>query len=251
MTSCKAVSTPMALGHQETADSELLDTEVPYQRLVGSLLYLSVCTRPDIAMPVSYLSSFMSKPTRQHWELAKRVLRYLAGTMEHGLVFGGAPSGGLELVGYSDADWAGDVASRRSRTGYVFMLNGAAVSWRSQRQQTVALSTAEAEYMALTSAIQEAVYLRQMLGDLGAGPVGATVLNEDNQGCIALSKNNMTVGRSKHIDIKYHFSREKVESGEVVVQYCPTQEMLADGLTKPLASPQHHVLCSKMMGRKE
>jgi Reverse transcriptase (RNA-dependent DNA polymerase)/gag-polypeptide of LTR copia-type len=247
MASCKPVSTPMSLGHQ-ASESHLLEPATPYQQLVGSLLYLSVCTRPDISMAVSMLSCHMSKPTRQHWELGKRVLRYLAGSADVGLVYGAKPQAGKELVGYSDADWAGDATTRRSRTGYVFMLNGAAVSWRSQRQQTVALSTAEAEYMALTAAIQEAVYLRQLLTDLGEKPAGATVINEDNQGCIALSRNSMTVGRSKHIDIKYHFSREKVESGEVDVQYCPTEKMLADQLTKPLAGPQHQQLCRSMMG---
>ena len=137
-----------------------------------------------------------------------------------------------------------------TRTGYVFMLNGAAVSWRSQRQVTVALSTTEAEYMALSAATQEALLLQRLLMEMGMSQECVT-LQEDNQSCIALSKNNMTTGRSKHIVIKYHFCREKVESGQIRVEYCATEDMLADVLTKPLCGPQHLKLSARLMGRSE
>jgi hypothetical protein len=161
-------------------------------------------------------------------------------------MYGGAPSS--KLVGWSDSDYASDIGERRSRTGYVFMLNGAAVSWKSQRQQTVALSTAEAEYMALTAATQEAMFLKQLLHEFHQDSGSPITIHEDNQSCIALSKNSMTTGRSKHMDVRYHFCREKVESGDIEVQYCATENMLADVLTKPLVSARHSKLCNAIMG---
>jgi hypothetical protein len=131
-------------------------------------------------------------------------------------MYGGAPSS--KVVGWSDSDYASDVGERRSRTGYVFMLNGAAMSWKSQRQQTVAMSTAKAEYMALIAATQEAMCLKQLLHEFHQGSRSAITIHEDNQSCIALSKNSMTTGRSKHTVVRYYFCREKVESGGTEVQ---------------------------------
>ena len=122
-------------------------------------------------------------------------------------------------------------------------MNGGAVSWKSQHQPTVALSTAEAEYMALTAAIQEAIFLRQLLDSMGVKQSEPTMIFEDNQACIALTKNSLVNARSK-----YHFNREKVESGEVVLKYCPSAEMIADVMTKPLPAPQHRALTMLMMG---
>ena len=174
------------------------------------------------------------------------MLRYLKGTIDLGLVLGGQDS--CIMTGYCDSDWASDTVTRRSRTGYVFTMNGGAVSWKSQHQPTVALSTAEAEYMALTAAIQEVIFLRQLLDSMGVKQSEPTMIFEDNQACIALSKNSLVNTRSKHIDIKYHFNREKVESGEVVLKYCPSAEMIADVMTKPLPAPQHRALIKLMMG---
>ena len=248
MLDAKPVSTPMALGSMaERTDDSGSAASLPYQSLIGSLLYASVSTRPDITMAVSYLSRHMAKASMVHWEQGKRVLRYLKGTSDRKLVYGGGRVS-VALEGYADADYAGDSDGRRSRTGFVFMLNGAAISWKSQRQQTVALSTAEAEYMALTAAAQEALFLRQLLEQMGQPQASGTVLHEDNQSCIALCKNTMTTGRSKHIDVKMHFCREKQESGEIVVKYCPTEVMLADALTKPLAADKHGQLTKAIMG---
>ena len=255
MMDCKPVSSPMAVDAvgkcgDETSVTQLPPRSVPYQSLIGSLLYASVSTRPDITMAVSHLSRYMANPCHAHWEQAKRVLRYLKGTADASLVYGNSVQSS-ELVGWSDSDYASDVAGRRSRTGYVFMLNGAAVSWKSQRQQTVALSTAEAEYMALTSATQEAMFLRQLMHELHQDSGSAVTIHEDNQSCIALSKNSMTTGRSKHMDVRYHFCREKVESGDIEVKYCATEDMLADALTKPLVSERHKKLCTAIMGLHE
>jgi len=249
MTDCKPVSTPMALGTMVAASGETLEDIKPYQSLVGSLLYAAVATKPDIAQVVGKLARMMSKPEQQHWELAKRVLRYLKGTAELGLRFsGGAVDQANVLYGYSDADWAGDPSSRRSTTGYVFLLNGAAVSWNSKLQPTVALSTAEAEYMAVCATMQEGLFLRQLLDDMGFKQSGMTVIYEDNQGCIALSKNPITSSRSKHIDIKFHFVREQIRNGVFEVLFCPTEDMLADAFTKPMAPERHERLANEMMG---
>jgi hypothetical protein len=246
MGECNSVGTPLAKGSTDSDGISIIQTDVPYNSLIGSLQYAAITTRPDISMAVSHLSRFLAQPSTKHWEAAKRVLRYLKGTIDVGLVLGG--QGSCTLAGYCDSDWASDTATRRSRTGYVFMMNGAAVSWKSQHQPTVALSTAEAEYMALTAAIQEAIFLRQLLDSMGVKQSEPTMIFEDNQACIALSKNSLVNTRSKHIDIKYHFNREKVESGEVVLKYCPLAEMIVDVTTKPLPTSQHRALTMLMMG---
>ena len=230
MVDAKEVVTPATPGTTAppTNDNHSeLSADTPYQALVGSLLYAAVATRPDISEAVSRLCRAMARPTPWHWDQAKRVLRYLKGTKEHGPCFLGNTKTGT-LTGASDADWAGDAERRRSTTGYIFKLCNAAVSWKSQLQTTVALSTAEAEYMALCAAVQEALFLRRMLSEMGFVQREPTVILEDNQSCIALANNNMTHGRSKHIDIRYHFTRECVESGQIVLNYCPTEDMLTD-----------------------
>jgi hypothetical protein len=188
----------------------------------------------------------MADPPHSHWEQAKRVLRYLKGTADSVLMYGGAPSS--KVVGWPDSDYASDIGERHSRTGYVFMFNGAAVSLKSQRQQTVALSTAEAEYMALTAATQEAMFFNQLLHEFHQDSGSPITIHEDNQSCIALSKNSMTTGRCKHMDVRYHLCREKVESGDIEVQYFATENMPADVLTKLLVSARHGKLCNTIMG---
>jgi len=207
-------------------------------------MYLATCTRPDIAYAVGTLARFSSKPNQTHWVAAKRVLRYLKGTANLGIIF----SGGDEprsCVGYSDADWAGDKEDRRSTSGYIFQIAGGPVSWRSRKQDTVALSTAEAEYVALSSAAQECVWMRRLNTELGNPPQGPTTILEDNQSSIAMARNPQYHGRVKHIDIKHHFVREQVSSGTIELKYCPTNEMLADMLTKGLAQQQFCLLRAK------
>jgi hypothetical protein len=203
-----------------------------YAELVGALLYLATCTRPDISYAVGVLSRFMGAPTKEHWTAALTVVRYISGTLGMGLQFGGAPS--LSIVGFADADYAGDLDSRRSTTGFVFMLNGAAVSWRSKCQPTVATSTSEAEYMAAAAAIKEALWLKQLVPELGVNAASAVPIGVDNQGAIKLLNGSAAV-RSKHIDVMHHFARERVARGEVALQYVPTVSMIADFLTKPLS----------------
>ncbi|KAG2758790.1 hypothetical protein Pcac1_g29117 [Phytophthora cactorum] len=218
---------------------------VPYRNAVGCLMYLMVGTRPDLAAAVGVLSQFAADPCPTHWQALKRVFRYIQGTKTHGIEFQGSCEDGLQ--GYSDADWAGDIESRRSTSGYAFMMNGGCISWRSKKQRTVALSSTEAEYMALSEATQEAVWLKVFLCELGEMANDEAVkIYEDNQGSIALAKNPEFHKRTKHIDIRYHFVREKVEDGQVVLQYVSTTDMLADIMTKPIPATQFGVLRNKL-----
>ena len=238
MDNCKPVSTPLETGRQfhKTAEGEGLFDRQLYQQAIGCLTYAAISTRPDISAAVGALSQYMANPSNDHWVGVKRILRYLQGTIDYGLVFS-SDGVGDELYGYSDADWAGDVDTRRSTSGYVFKID-ASVSWSSRKQVTVARSTTEAEYVALSAASQEAVWLRRLLADIGFSSSGPTLLFEDNNGAIDLSKNPKYHNRTKHIDIAYHFTRERVASNELSVEYCPTGDMLADTMTKGLARVQ-------------
>jgi hypothetical protein len=237
-------STPIGTGVHLSADGELLDSNAyPYSELVGSLLYLSTCTRPDLAQAVGALARYMSKPTVDHWQVAKGVLRFVAGTADHGVTFGSDSSG---LLGFCDADFAGDMDSRRSTTGYAFCLFGGAVSWNSRLQPTVAVSTVEAEYMAAAAAVKEALWLRVLLAELGV-PVQPLRVHCDSQGAIKLLKHPIASQRSKHIDVLYHFAREKVMAGDVEFIYIGTADMVADIFTKPLSKSKFE-LCKSALG---
>jgi hypothetical protein len=176
------------------------------------------------------LAKFMAQPTTVHWQAAKGVVRYLAGTANDGIVYQGRNT---EVLGYSDADYAGDRDTRRSTTGYVFIMNGGAITWSSKRQPTVAVSTTEAEYMAAAQAVKEALWLRKLLSDLSLQP-GTMIIKADNQSAIKVIKNPVLSARSKHIDIIYNFARERVARQEVKFEYIRTDDMLADALTKPV-----------------
>ena len=243
MTGAKSLSTPLTPAIKLTKEGEPLNLEAyPYAQLIGSLMYISICTRPDIAQAVGALARYMAKPTMAHWQAAKGLLRYLAGTPEYGIMFG--QSSGLEV--YCDADYAGDLDSRRSTTGYVFTLNGGAISWSSRLQQTVAASTTEAEYMAAAAAIKEALWMRRLLSELGLDP-GTILIKADSQSAIKLLKNPIVSMRSKHIDVIYHFARERVARKDVAFDYIRTDFMVADSLTKALPAAKFN-LCRTEMG---
>lgn len=218
---------------QNADDTEHVDA-TEYRSAVGALIYAATGTRPDIANAVGNVSKFMEKPQKAHWDAVKRILRYLNGTRDVGLFY---TKGNQELVGYSDSNYAGDLETRKSTTGYVFQMGTNTITWNSKRQQTVALSTCEAEYMALSHTVCEGIWTRKLLKELGF-PQPTTTIHEDNQGCIALVKNPVQHHRTKHIDVKHHFIREQVEQGTFKVIYCPTHEMKADILTKGIAAPQ-------------
>ena len=250
MENAKPVNTPVDTGSKlvkSTDESEGVDQTL-YQSAVGNLLYLSIGTRPDITYAVSSVAKFCADPSKQHLTAVKRILRYLKGTTHLGLLY--SKDDCKDCVGYSDADWAGDIDDRKSTSGYLFQIGGTAVSWRSKKQVCVALSTAEAEYMALASAAQEAVWMRQLTSDLKNGPIGPTVIFEDNQSTICMAQNPQFHGRAKHIGIKYHFIREQVSNGTVELKYCRSEMMVADMLTKGLCQDQL-IKLRQMAGVKE
>jgi hypothetical protein len=230
---CKPKKTPLNVGVKLTQDNghPLDKTVYGYSELVGSLLYLAVCTRPDIAQAVGALTRFMSKPSTEHWTAAKGVLRYIAGTLDFGITYSGV--GSSPLVGFCDADYAGDLDTRRSTTGYMFTFNGGAVSWSSRLQATVAVSTTEAEYMAAAHATKEGLWLRKLLLDFNVKQPTLEIFC-DNQATIKLVKHPVASQRSKHIDVIYHFVRERVQRKEIVFTYIDTANNVADILTKPL-----------------
>lgn len=249
MADCREIATPMEPNKKYNKlpeGSKPVNTN-EYQALIGCLTYAAIATRPDIASAVGLLSQFMSNPGPEHWVGAKRILRYLKGTLNYGLKFDASQKHGLKLQGYSDADWGRDVNTRRSTSGYLCKLGGGTISWRSKRQSIVALSSTEAEYVALSMATQEAIWLRRLLSSIGFQQSTAVKLFEDNQGAIALSKNPAHHTRTKHIDVKYHFIRDAIESKEIEVEYCQTNKMIADILTKGLQKQKFEEL-RRMMG---
>lgn len=245
MAECRPLSVPLSTAIKLTKEGEPLDTNANnYSQLIGSLMYLSISTRPDIAQAVGALARYMAKPTDAHWQAAKGVLRYIANTPIYGITFGG--SGDHELKAYCDADYAGDIDTRRSTTGYVFLLNGGAISWSSRLQPTVAASTTEAEYMAAAYSIKEGLWLRTLLRELGM-EINTINICADSQSAIKLLKNPVFSMRSKHIDVIYHFARERVARKDVAFTYVPTDKMVADVLTKPLPSAKFNY-CRNAMG---
>lgn len=194
-----------------------------------------VHTRPDIAYSVGIVSRYMEKPTKKHLDAVKRILRYVKGTIQHGLVYSN-DSGNNVLTGFSDSDLGGQLEDRKSTGGMVYYLNERIITWVSQKQKCVALSSCEAEFMAATAAACQGIWLRNILSQITSEDVGPVVLCIDNRFAIDLAKNPMFHGRSKHIDIRFHFIRECVERGEVVLKHVCSNDQGADILTKGLAT---------------
>ncbi|XP_041564465.1 secreted RxLR effector protein 161-like [Drosophila elegans] len=252
MENCKPVNTPINTNEKlstemcpKTENEKEEVSSVPYQSLIGALMWLAVSTRPDIAFAVSALSQYNTNFGKQHWIAAKRVLRYLKGTQDYCLVY---KRSGKDLVGYADADWAANIDDRRSFSGFAFKFAGAAISWECRKQRTVALSSTEAEYMALFDSSKEAVHLRSFLQEI-LGQLKTTIIYNDNQGAGQLTRNPVFHKRTKHVDIRHHFIRELVEEGTISVNYIPTTEMSADILTKGLSASKHNT-CKTALGMR-
>ncbi|KAL7290151.1 hypothetical protein TKK_0015865 [Trichogramma kaykai] len=244
MADCKPVSTPITTGIKLEPNKSHKSDSLPYRELIGALMYLSVGIRPDITHAVSWLSQFNSCFDKTHWAAAKRVLRYLKGTSNVKLVYSKDKDG---LKGFADADWGSDISDRRSYTGYVFTLSNGAVSWYSKKQKSVALSSTESEYMSLSDASKEAIYLSRLLKELGFSHSAKTVLYNDNQSAGKLATNPIFHARSKHIDIRAHFVRDALKSGKFELKYLPTEEMTADILTKALPKAKTE-FCVRSLG---
>ena len=201
-----------------------------YKQMVGSIMYLTA-TRPDLMFVVSLISRFMANPTELHFGTAKRIMRYVKGTLEFEIWY--QREGKSELLGYTDSDYAGDVDDSRSTSGYVFLMSGGAVAWSSRKKPIVTLSTTEAEYIAAATCACQAIWMKRILKEIGHKQDEEMVLFCDNTSTIKLSKNVVMHRKSKHIRVRYHFLRELANEGVVKLVYCSTEEQLADIMTKP------------------
>lgn len=244
MTEAKPVACPMDVNIRLQKAEKCNEDEFPYRELVGSLMYLATSTRPDIANVVSQLSQFLNCHDKTHWDAGKRVLRYLKKTINFGLIFRNTNE---PLFGFTDADWGNCPNDRKSYTGYCFILSGSAITWESRKQCTVALSSTEAEYMALSDATKECIYLSKLFSELWDNNIKQVRILTDNRGSIKLAENPVFHKRTKHIDIKHHFIRDALKNEQIDVDFIPTENMGADILTKALPSAKHYK-CLKILG---
>lgn len=233
MDQCKPKSLPceMMIDDLISQESDVLEDPKLYREIIGSLIYLMTGTRPDLSFVVTKLSQCMNNPTKTHLSLAKHVLRYIKYTSEYSLKFSQMES--CKLTGFCDSDW-GSSSDRHSISGYCFFLNdnGPLISWKSKRQSVISLSSCEAEYVSLALATQEAVFLRQLFADMLNINQDVVLLCMDNQGAISLAKNPVNHQRTKHIDIKFHYIRSKIQDGSIVLNYVPSSDNVADIFTK-------------------
>jgi hypothetical protein len=242
VTECKSMPTPMVmdLNKMSDIDSGEIDPHL-YKQLIRSLMYL-VNTRPNICYIVNLLSQFMSQMRQTHWIAAKHVLRYLRGTIVYGLRY--ASSVDLSLQGYTNANWVGSTVDRKNTSFCCFTLGSSMLSWCSNKQSSVTLSTAEVEYIALS--VAEAVWLRKILTHLFDHEMDPTTIHCDNQSCVNLFENPMFIDKSKHNEIKYHYIRDMVQRKIVHVQYLPTHEQITDIFTKPLPKTKFEYFCERL-----
>jgi hypothetical protein len=234
MSDCKPIDTPIAKNESlsqnmcpKTQDEQEKMARVPYANAIGSLMYAMMCTRPDICYVIGLVSRFQSNPGLAHWKVVKRILRYLTGTMDYVLCYQGLD---LRLIGYSDANWGSDLDECKSTSGYTFLLNNGAITWSSKKQPYIVLSTMEVEYVACSAAVQKAVWLKRFFQHLevvkdASDPV---IIHCDSTAALAYAKDPKYHGKTKHIDIRYHYIRDMVTHKEVVLKHISTTRMIAD-----------------------
>ena len=215
-----------------------------YQSKIGTLLYLSLGTRPDVHFAVTRLSRYNANPTQDHLNAVDHIFRYLNGSRSKTIRYNGKSNSGL--IGYTDADWGADLDDRHSTSGFIFFMADGPVSWKSQRQKTVALSSTEAEYMAMSEACRQVIWHRIIIDEFGYGLDQPTPIAADNQGAIYISNNPVHDRRTKHIDIRYNFIKEAIENGEIEVFFVRTNNQLADIMTKALPAKRHMDLVQKI-----
>jgi hypothetical protein len=253
MQDCKPGDTPVAKGDKFSLnqcpknDFEKREIQkIPYASVVGSLMYAQVCTRPDIAYITGILGRYLSNPGIDHWKAAKRVLRYLQRTKDYMLTYRSLAN--LEIIGYSDSDFAGCQDSMKSTSGYIYMLAGGAVSWKSAKQSLIASSTMAAEFIACYEASNHGVWLRNFV-------TGLRIVDDierplklfcDNKSAVLYSNNNRSSSKSKHIDIKFLVVKERVQSGQLSIEHIGTNSMVADPLTKGLPPKMFHEHTTRM-----
>ena len=220
-------------------------SKVPYDSAVGSLMYLMVCTRPDIAHAVGLVSRYMANPGKIHWDAVKWILRYLQGTSTVGLLFDAHSEDAQVLLGYVDSDYGGDLDERKSTSGYTFTLAGGCVSWRSTKQKCISQSSTEAEYVAAAEAAKEAIWLSNLVKDLGITQ-RTVLLHCDSNSVLHIAANQMTHGRVKRIDIQYHFIRQVVSAGQVELVKIDGKLNPADMLTKVIPHGDFARYCNSL-----
>ncbi|GJW04091.1 putative RNA-directed DNA polymerase [Tanacetum coccineum] len=260
LSNCNPVSSPMVTSSSLSLDdSTAFSNPVKYRQVVGSLQYVTL-SRPDIAFAVNKVCQYMHAPTENHWSAVKRILRYLHGTVEHGMLIRRSSGSTLQaftdvlwkgnpdtsLEAFSDADWAGDSDDRRSTGGFAIYLGSNLISWTARKQRTVSRSSTEAEYKALADTVAELTWLQALLNELGIRSSSTPILWCDNLGATYLSANPIFHARTKHVEIDYHFVREKVAQGDLRVQHISTHDQIADIFTKPLPTPRFLFLRSKL-----
>lgn len=247
MENCRPVSTPMIVNdklNKPEPDRLLSDDVYKYRELLGSLMYLAVCTRPDISFACSQLSQYNHGFGKEHWLAAKRILRYLAGTLNHGLCF--YRSSDLYVTAYADADWANDVLDRKSYTGYVIKLGKNNINWESRKQRCVALSSTEAEYLAITDVMKDLCFLKNFLFEILCKDIDVILYNDNQSAHKLLEAKEYCHKKTKHIDLRYHFIKDLIQKGFAKVKYLPSNNMIADVLTKPLGSTKHKEFVNRM-----
>lgn len=209
-------------------------------------MYAMLCTRPDLCVALNFLSKYQNKNNKELWQSLKRILRYIKGTIELKLIYKKNEYNEL-IIGYVDADWGSNETDRKSVTGFVFKLfENCTITWNSKRQNSVAASSTEAEYMAAFEAVKEALWLQSLLAGINIIISGPIILFEDNKSCIAIANNPTIHKRSKHINIKYHFTREQVQNSLICFKYLSTVDQEADLFTKSLPAPRFQELRSKL-----
>lgn len=234
MEESKVISTPADIGtYLTSADDSNCEVEFPYRNACGSLQFAATVSRPDISYAVGEVCRFMEHPSQMHVNAVKRIFRYLNHTKDMKITYG---SENFELTGYTDADHARDIETSRSITGYAFILGNGVITWKSERQSHVTLSTSESEYVALCEGAKEAIWLRNLLGDIGFGQNNGTKLLCDNLSTIRWVKNPQHHHRTKHINKKLHYTRERHQEGEIELEHVGSENQLADVLTKPLSA---------------
>ena len=240
MKDCKPIGTPAIAdsGRKEGEEDLNVRQHAQCRQIIGSLQYLTTRTRLDIASAVGVCAKKVSCPNRDDWANAMRMLRCLKGTTNYGLKYARTNSGEVELMAYADADFAGDMKERKSTSGFVLKVNDCSISWRSKKQKEIATGTADAECVAVCYCCKELVWLRRLLKEFGWSQQRPTTVHEDNQACIAWVKEEGTLSKTKHMELKYHYSRRLQRKKVVKLKYCPTDEMQADMLTKPLNKSQ-------------
>ncbi|MFS7934571.1 putative RNA-directed DNA polymerase [Helianthus anomalus] len=251
----KSVDSPMAPNSElALGDSPLFDNPVQFRQTVGALQYLTL-TRPDITFAVNKVCQFMHSPTENHWSAVKRILRYLQGTSSLGLLIQqkSAPvihaytdSHNHSLTAFTDADWAGSLDDRRSTGGFAIYLGSNLISWRARKQRTVSRSSTESEYKALADTVAELTWLEALLKELHVSMALSPILWCDNLGATYLSANPVFHARTKHVEIDFHFVRERVARKQLFIQFIKTDDQIADVFTKPLASKRFLFLRSKL-----